>query len=74
MTTGLLFFICVLTIDAATLVFDAGLYWFDYPTITSRVRGDKLMGVPIIVVQLFMVAGLAFHLFGSAGMQSRAPD
>lgn len=70
MTTGLLFFIAVLTLDALTLLYDLGLFWYGEPTITARVRGDKLLGVPIMVVQIFGMVGLALHLFGPRGMQS----
>lgn len=64
MSTGLVIFIAINVFNTVTLLFDAYLLATGQPTITNRVRGDMLMGIPIMIVEIFMLFGLAVHLFG----------
>lgn len=64
MTTGLLLFIFVNVCNMLTLLYDLWLLKTGQPTITDLIRGNQLLGVPILVIELFMVGGLAAHLFG----------
>ena len=63
MTTELVIFALINVLNTLTLGYDLYLMLSGQATITNRVRGDPLMGLPIIVIELFMVAGLAAHLF-----------
>ena len=64
--TGLLVFIVVVVLNVAGLLLDGLLLAAKQPTITDRVWERPILGLPILLVQLTGIAGLAVHFYASA--------
>lgn len=63
MSIGLLIFVIINILNVLTLLLDLYFLRSGQRTITDRVRKDMMLGVSIIIMELFMVAGLAVHFF-----------
>ncbi len=61
---GLLAFVMVVTVDAAALITDLIVWLLGMPTLTREVRRYPLLGLPVLMLQVVGVVGLAAHLWG----------
>ena len=60
---GLWVFVVVTLLNTAGLLLDLMLLAMQQPTITERVWENKVLAVPILLVQVVGLAGLAVHFF-----------
>lgn len=63
MDAGLALFITVVVVDVVILLFDWLLLEAGVKTITSRVRQQPILGVPILLWQLAGFGGLCVHFY-----------